>query len=72
MNNENIVQKFKKLIELMKIENNLLYNANDRTVNSYRIGALEKNMVIMAKLNKKIKSVEDVKGIKGFGKGTID
>ena len=72
MSNQVIVEKFKKLIELMKIENNLLYNVTDRTTNSYRIEALEKNMVIMAKLNKNITTINDIKDIKGFGKGTLD
>lgn len=70
MNNQLIVDIFHKLIELMKIENNLTYNQNDKNVNNYRIEALQKNMVLFSNM-KNITSVDEIKNIKGVGDGTI-
>ena len=70
-----IINEFGKLIELLKIEVNLSHNVETKTINMFKIDALERNMKTLAKMNMKTNSdivnVEDVTGIKGFGKGTL-
>ena len=69
--NVNIIDKLSQVIELMKIEANLIYENDDRTSNMYRIDALEKNLRYIKTMKIEIKSENDVKTIKGFGKGTV-
>ena len=69
--NNLIVKKLQKLTELLKIEINLLFTSESRTSNMYRIDAIEKNAKYIKNMTKTIKSENDVKNIKGFGKGTI-
>lgn len=69
--NVNIIDKLSQVIELMKIEANLIYENDDKTSNMYRIDALEKNLKHIKTMKTEIKSENDVKTIKGFGKGTV-
>lgn len=69
--NKYIVKAFKKLIDLLKLEINLVYDQETKTVNEFRIDALEKNYKVIAQMSSKIKSSNDMKHIKGFGKGTL-
>lgn len=69
--NNLIVKKLQKLTELLKIEINLLFTSESKTSNMYRIDAIEKNAKYIKNMTKTIKSENDVKNIKGFGKGTI-
>jgi DNA polymerase/3'-5' exonuclease PolX len=70
--NDIIVKKLSTLIELMKIEMNLIYDVASKTANMYRIDALEKNTKYIKHMKYQIKSTDDVNTIKGFGKGTIN
>ena len=69
--NKLIVSKFKELIELLKIEVNLIYDQETKTVNEFRVDALERNCNVISKMSKVITKSDDVKTIKGFGKGTL-
>ena len=70
--NVNIIDKLSKVIELMKIEINLIYETNDKTSNMYRIDALEKNLQYIKNMKVEIKDTKTINTIKGFGKGTIN
>ena len=70
MDNQLIVDVFLKLLELMKIENKLTHDESNKIKNSYRIEALQKNMVLISNM-KKINSIDDIKNIKGIGDGTV-
>lgn len=69
--NKKIIENFKALVELLKMEINLIYDNDVKTVNGYRIDAFERNCKYISKLNKKIESANDLKNVKGIGKGTI-
>jgi DNA polymerase/3'-5' exonuclease PolX len=69
--NKLIVNKFKELIELLKIEVNLIYDQENKTINEFRVDALERNCNYISKMPSKITNSNDVKNIKGFGKGTL-
>lgn len=71
MMNANIIDKLSKVIELMKIELNLLYETNDKTTNIYKIDALEKNLKYIKSMKSEITDTKTINTIKGFGKGTI-
>lgn len=66
-----IIQKFNALIELLKMEINLSHDKEVKTINSFKVDALERNMQTLSKMNISKVNVTDVKGIKGFGKGTL-
>lgn len=70
--NDLIIKKLTELIDLMKIEINLVYDTETKTTNMYRISALEKNKNIIKELKTEIKSKNDIITIKGFGPGTIN
>lgn len=72
MSNIFIVEKLSKVIELMKIEMNLIYDTPTKIANMYRIDALEKNTKYISNMSKQIKGVDDINKISGFGKGTIN
>jgi len=69
--NKTILQKFKELIKLLKIEVNLAYNKETKTVIEFRVDALERNYNYILKMNEQIVTVDSIKNIKGFGKGTL-
>jgi DNA polymerase/3'-5' exonuclease PolX len=69
--NKIIVDNFSKLIQMLKIEHNLLIDKTERIKNSYKISSLAKNMNIIHKMKRKIQSSEELKNIYGFGKGTL-
>jgi DNA polymerase/3'-5' exonuclease PolX len=69
--NKNIVKHFDILIKLLRVEHNLLVKKIDRISNGYKITVLTRNMIAISKMKNKIKSSDDVKGLKGFGKGTL-
>lgn len=71
MSNDIIIEKLSKVIELMKIEMNLIHDTTTKTANMYKIDALEKNLKYIKNMKTIIKSADDVNTIKGFGKGTI-
>lgn len=70
--NINIIDKLSKVIELMKIEINLIYETDDKTSNMYRIDALEKNLNYIKTMKNEITDTKTINAIKGFGKGTIN
>lgn len=70
--NDIIVEKLSKVIELMKIEMNLIYDTSNKTATMYKIDALEKNIKYIKYMKHQIKSIDDVNKITGFGKGTIN
>ena len=69
--NKLLVNKFKELIELLKIEVSLIYDQETKTINEFRVDALERNCNYISKMSITIASTNDVKNIKGFGKGTL-
>ena len=69
--NKLIVNKFKELIELLKIEVSLIYDQENKTINEFRVDALERNCNYISKMSTPITSTNDIKNIKGFGKGTL-
>lgn len=69
--NRTIVKQFVKLIDLLKTEYNLILDAKQQEINTYKVASLTKNCIAMSKMKNKIKSSSDVSGIPGFGKGTL-
>lgn len=69
--NNNIIDKLSTVIELMKIEANLIYETDNKTSNMYRIDALEKNLKYIKNMKNEITNTKNINTIKGFGKGTI-
>lgn len=72
MINELIIDNFKKLIKLIQLET---VNESDKkqiTINNFRINSFKKSLKIIMKYNKQITDGNQLKNIKGIGKGTID
>lgn len=72
MSNQNIIEIFLKLIKIIEIET---YSATDKkqiTINKFRIASLKKALKIISSIKSKITNSDQIKDIKGIGKGTID
>ena len=69
--NDEIINNFKKLVELIKIEYRLATNKKDKLINLFRIKNTKKVINIISKLNFKIKSSEQLKNIGGIGKNSL-
>lgn len=72
MLNQLIIDNFKKLIKLIQLET---VNESDKkqiTINNFRISSFKKSLKIIMKYNKQIIDGNQLKDIKGIGKGTID
>ena len=65
MINEILIDKLKKLIQLIELDKNSI-------INNYRIQSLKKSLKIIMNYHKQIKTGQDIQHIKGIGKGTID
>ena len=72
MLNQLILDNFKKLIELIKIQSINSTDQKEITINQFRIASLKKALKIISNHNKKILNGNDLKDIQGIGKGTID
>ena len=70
--NNNIILEFTKLINFIEIENSLISDKKQKNINLFRITSLKKNLYTISKLKYEIKSIEQIKNIKGFGSGTIN
>lgn len=72
MLNQLIIDNFKKLIKLIQLET---ANESDKkiiNINNFRINSFKKSLKIIIKYNKQISDGNQLKDIKGIGKGTID
>ncbi len=70
--NETIVAEFRKLIEQIKYDINNALTKNESMTNYYRLKQITNVLDILLKFSDEIKSGEQLKGIKGVGKGSID
>lgn len=70
--NEKLVKEFEKLIEQIKIQIDIAPNTKIYMTNSFRLKQITNSLDIIKKYPKEIKSGEELKEIKGIGKGTID
>lgn len=72
--NEIIIENFKKLINLIIVDNSKLNKDTEKKniiMNNFRIKSLKKVILIISKLSFIIKSIDQVKNIPGIGKGSI-
>lgn len=69
--NDLIIKLLTEVIDLMRIEINLIYDGDNKTANMYRITALERNRNYLKKYPYEIKNTDEIKNIKGFGEGTL-
>ena len=67
----NIIEQFINLIDQIKID---IDNSTGKKklINSYRLKSITTALNEIKKINKNVISVEDLKNIKGIGKGTLD
>lgn len=68
--NDNIIDQFKLLVEQLKydLDNS---NSNDTLKNSFRLDSIKKTLKIIENFKQKINSSDQLKDIKGIGKGSI-
>lgn len=64
-----VITNFKQLIEQIELEAD--YNLTDNETASFRILSLNRVVKILEDMNKPLTTIEDVKNIKGIGKGSI-
>lgn len=69
--NNKIIIEFERLIEQLKFEMDHASTKNESMVNYYRLKQIQNALDIIKKYPKVIKKGEDLKDIKGIGKGTI-
>jgi DNA polymerase/3'-5' exonuclease PolX len=72
MANELIITEFEKLIRQIKIEIDMAPSTDIYATNNFRLKQITNSLNIIKNYPKKIKSGNDLKDIKGIGKGTID
>ena len=72
MINEIIIDNFKKLIKLIEIDTNNLLDKKNKLINEFKIISLKKSLKIIINYHTQITNGNDLKHIKGIGKGTID
>lgn len=68
--NEKLVKEFEKLVEQIKIQIDTAPTTKEYMTNSFRLKQITNSLEIIKKFPKEIKSSEDLKDIKGIGKGT--
>lgn len=71
-NNYNIIKELNKLIIQIKFQIDHAKNNKEKVVHSYRLQSINKVIDVISKYPKKINNGEELKDIKGIGKGTID
>ena len=71
LRNKKIISEFEKLLDQLKLEFDNAPDNKTRKSNSYRIMSIKKVITILKKYKKKINSSDQLKDIKGIGKGTI-
>lgn len=69
--NKSIIEAFTQLINLFLMKIDLLTNNDQKDIYTYKVDAFVRNLRVIKSLKKPIKSSDDVKHIKGFGKGTL-
>lgn len=72
MLNEIIIDNFKKLIKLIELDTNNISDKKLKLINNFKIASLKKSLKIIMNYHTQINSGDDLKHIKGIGKGTID
>lgn len=70
--NEKIVKEFQKLIDYIKVQIDISPSTSVYTSNMFRLKQIINAYNIIKKYPREIKSGNDLKDIKGIGKGTID
>lgn len=68
--NDKIITNFKMLIKQIKIDMNGA-SGKEAIRHSFRLSSIDKVLNIIKKFDKEIKTIDDVKGIKGIGKGSL-
>lgn len=71
MLNKNIISEFERLVDQIKVEIDISPSASVHTTNHFRLKQIMNALDVIKKYPKEIKSGEDLKDIKGIGKGTI-
>lgn len=72
--NFNLISIFDQLIKYIEIERNYFINNNDMKnalINKFRISKLKNTLKIIKSFDKQIKSSDELKNIKGIGKGSL-
>lgn len=70
-NNEKIVKEFEKLVDQIKIQIDISPSTSEYVTNNFRLKQISNALEIIKKYPKTIISGNDLKNIKGIGKGTI-
>lgn len=70
--NQNIIDAFKKLIQMIELESHNLTDKNKININNYRIASLKNSIKILSNFKQKITDITQLQNIKGIGKGTIE
>ncbi len=70
--NNKIIKELNKLIIQIKFQIDHAKNNKEKVVHSYRLQSINKVIDVISKYPKKINNGEELKDIKGIGKGTID
>lgn len=70
--NKLIIDEFKKLIQQIKFDIDNSKDKKEKTVNMFRMRSILNVIKIIENYDKEIKDAQQLKNIKGIGKGTID
>lgn len=70
--NNLLISELEKLKKQIEFEMDYAESAKERLVNNFRWQAIERVIVIIKKFPNKVTSVDQLKGIKGIGKGSLE
>src|SRR4051812_48373490 len=70
--NKFLITELEKLIKQIMFEMNYAKNTKERLVYNFRWQAIEKVVDIIKKFPEKITSIDQLRGIKGIGKGSLN
>lgn len=72
MNNKKLVDEFKRLAKQIKFDIDHVSNKKQQLVNMFRLKTINNVIKVIEDFKEPIKSSEQLKGIKGIGKGTLE
>jgi DNA polymerase/3'-5' exonuclease PolX len=70
--NDDIINEFEKLIKQIKFDIDTAKNKKESLIHSYRLATIQKVIKVIKEYPTKIKNGDELKDIKGVGKGSID
>jgi DNA polymerase beta len=72
MNNKKLIDEFKRLAKQIKFDIDHVSNKKQQIINMFRLKTINNVIKVIEEFKEPIKSSEQLKGIKGVGKGTLE